>query len=169
MVTVDDEIHHRAIDFIKRQKNAKAVLRLGQHDSHALPHSPQVESIGQSGRWKSPYHGTMIDHDKNVGLVLKALDDLGVANNTFVMYSTDNGPHMNSWPDGAMTPFRNEKNTTSKALSAFRRSFAGLARSRRVRCPTSILCRTSTGCRPFWHRPVTRSVKDKLLTGYNDR
>jgi arylsulfatase len=43
--------------------------------------------------------------------VLKVLDDLGIANNTFVMYSTDNGPHMNSWPDGAMTPFRSEKNT----------------------------------------------------------
>ena len=53
----------------------------------------------------------MIDHDKNVGQVLKALDDLGIADNTFVMYSTDNGPHMNSWPDGAMTPFRSEKNS----------------------------------------------------------
>ena len=69
------------------------------------------ESIGQSGRWQSPYHDAMIDHDKNVGTVLKALDDLGIADNTLVMYSTDNGPHMNSWPDGAMTPFRNEKNS----------------------------------------------------------
>ena len=53
----------------------------------------------------------MIDHDKNVGTILKALDDAGIADNTFVMYSTDNGPHMNTWPDGAMTPFRNEKNS----------------------------------------------------------
>lgn len=53
----------------------------------------------------------MIDHDKNVGQVLKVLDDLGIADNTFVMYSTDNGLHMNSWPDAAMTPFRNEKNS----------------------------------------------------------
>jgi arylsulfatase len=53
----------------------------------------------------------MIDHDKNVGTVLKALDDLGMADDTIVMYSTDNGPHMNTWPDGAMTPFRNEKNS----------------------------------------------------------
>ena len=43
--------------------------------------------------------------------MLKALDDLGIADNTFVMYSTDNGPHMNSWPDAGMTPFRSEKNT----------------------------------------------------------
>jgi arylsulfatase len=53
----------------------------------------------------------MIDHDKNVGTVLNALDELGIADNTLVMYSTDNGPHMNSWPDGAMTPFRSEKNS----------------------------------------------------------
>src|SRR4029077_6857158 len=53
----------------------------------------------------------MIDHDKNVGSVLDALDRLGLSENTFVMYGTDNGPHMNTWPDGAMTPFRNEKNS----------------------------------------------------------
>jgi arylsulfatase len=43
--------------------------------------------------------------------MLDYLDELGIADNTFVMYSTDNGPHRNSWPDGAMTPFRSEKNT----------------------------------------------------------
>ncbi len=69
------------------------------------------ESIGQSGRWQSEYHDAMIDHDKNVGTVLKAIDDAGIADNTFVMYCTDNGPHMNTWPDGGMTPFRNEKNS----------------------------------------------------------
>jgi arylsulfatase A-like enzyme len=53
----------------------------------------------------------MIDHDRNVGQMLDYLDELGIADDTFVMYSTDNGPHMNSWPDGAMTPFRSEKNT----------------------------------------------------------
>ncbi len=53
----------------------------------------------------------MIDHDKNVGTVLDKLKELGIGDNTFVMYSTDNGPHMNSWPDAAMTPFRNEKNS----------------------------------------------------------
>jgi arylsulfatase A-like enzyme len=47
----------------------------------------------------------MIDYDKNVGTVLKALDDLGISDSTFVTYATDNGPHMNSWPDGAMTPW----------------------------------------------------------------
>jgi arylsulfatase len=53
----------------------------------------------------------MIDHDKNVGTLLDLLDELGIADDTLVIYSTDNGPHMNTWPDGAMTPFRSEKDT----------------------------------------------------------
>ena len=53
----------------------------------------------------------MVDHDKHIGELLKLLDDLGIADNTFVMYSTDNGPHANTWPDGGTTPFRNEKNS----------------------------------------------------------
>jgi arylsulfatase A-like enzyme len=69
------------------------------------------ESLGQAGRWQSPYHDTMIDHDKNVGQMLDLLDKLGIADETFVMYSTDNGPHRNSWPDAGTTPFRSEKDT----------------------------------------------------------
>jgi arylsulfatase len=53
----------------------------------------------------------MLEHDAMVGAILKKLDDLGIAEKTIVLYSTDNGPHMNSWPDAAMTPFRSEKNT----------------------------------------------------------
>jgi arylsulfatase len=77
---------------------------------HCFTHT-KPESVGQAGRWQSPYHDTMIDHDKHVGQMLDLLDELGIAENTFVMYSTDNGPHMNSWPDAGMTPFRSEKNT----------------------------------------------------------
>jgi arylsulfatase A-like enzyme len=68
-------------------------------------------SLGQSGRWQSPYHDTMIDHDRHVGQLLDALDELGIAEDTIVIYSTDNGPHANTWPDGATTPFRSEKDT----------------------------------------------------------
>ena len=53
----------------------------------------------------------MIEHDETIGTLLKALDDMGIADDTIVVYTTDNGPHMNTWPDGAMTPFRSEKNT----------------------------------------------------------
>jgi arylsulfatase len=77
---------------------------------HLFTHTKK-RSLGQAGKWQSPYHDTMIDHDKNVGQVLDYLDELGLAEDTFVMYSTDNGPHRNTWPDGGMTPFRSEKNT----------------------------------------------------------
>ena len=53
----------------------------------------------------------MIDHDKNVGQILDLIDELGIADNTIVIYSTDNGPHRNSWPDAGTTKFRSEKNT----------------------------------------------------------
>jgi arylsulfatase len=112
METIDDDIVNRAVDFIQRQNKAGKPFFVWVNTTHMhLRTHTKPESVGQSGRWQSPYHDTMIDHDKNVGTVLKALDDLGIADNTFVMYSTDNGPHMNSWPDGGMTPFRNEKNS----------------------------------------------------------
>jgi len=77
---------------------------------HFITHTKR-RSLGQAGRWQSPYHDTMVDHDKNVGQMLDLLDSLGLAEDTFVMYSTDNGPHRNSWPDGGTTPFRSEKAT----------------------------------------------------------
>jgi len=112
METIDDDVAARAVDFIQRQNKAgkPAFVWVNFSHMHFRTHT-KPESLGQAGRWQSPYHDTMIDHDKNVGTVLKALDDLGIVDNTFVMYSTDNGPHMNSWPDAAMTPFRSEKNS----------------------------------------------------------
>ena len=71
----------------------------------------------------------MIDHDKNVGQVLDLLDELGIADDTLVVYSTDNGPHMNSWPDGAMTPFRSEKDTNWEGAFRIPRWSAGLKKS----------------------------------------
>ena len=112
METVDDDIVARAIDFMTRQKNDGKPFFVWINTTHMhLRTHTKPGSLGQAGRFQSPYHDTMVDHDKHVGQMLKALDDLGIANNTFVMYGTDNGPHMNSWPDGAMTPFRSEKNT----------------------------------------------------------
>jgi arylsulfatase len=67
------------------------------------------EMRGISGQ--DEYSDGMVEHDMHIGKFLKALDELGIADNTIVMYSTDNGPHMNTWPDAAMTPFRGEKNT----------------------------------------------------------
>jgi len=112
METIDDDIAARSADYIKRQAQAGKPFFLWVNFTHMhFRTHVKPESRGQAGRWQSEYHDTMIDHDKNVGQVLKAIDDAGITDNTFVMYSTDNGPNMFSWPDGAMTPFRNEKNT----------------------------------------------------------
>ncbi len=112
METCDDEFVGAAKDWIKRQNEAGTpwFCWLNTTHMHLFTHT-KPESIGQAGRWQSPYHDTMVDHDKSVGEVLNLLDELGIAKDTFVMYSTDNGPHMNTWPDGAMTPFRSEKDT----------------------------------------------------------
>ena len=112
METVDDEITEACIDFIRRQNEAGTPFFVWMNTTHMhLFTHTKPESLGQAGRWQSPYHDTMIDHDKNVGQVLDLLDELDIANDTIVVYSTDNGPHMNSWPDAGMTPFRSEKNT----------------------------------------------------------
>jgi arylsulfatase len=112
METIDDETTAAAVDFIKRQHEAGLpfFVWMNMTHMHLFTHA-KPESIGQAGRWQSPYHDTMVDHDRNVGTLLDLVDELGIADDTIVMYSTDNGPHMNTWPDGAMTPFRNEKNS----------------------------------------------------------
>ncbi len=112
METCDDEFVAATKDFIKRQKDADTpfFIWLNFTHMHLYTHTKE-ESLGQAGRWQSPYHDTMVDHDRNVGQILDYLDELGLADSTFVMYSTDNGPHSNSWPDGGTTPFRSEKNT----------------------------------------------------------
>jgi len=112
MKTCDDEFVAAATDFISKKSTdgQPFFCWVNTTHMHAYTHTKD-SSIGQAGRWQSPYHDTMIDHDRNVGQLLDLLDTLGIADNTIVMYSTDNGPHMNTWPDGAMTPFRSEKNT----------------------------------------------------------
>ncbi|MBB5867967.1 arylsulfatase [Allocatelliglobosispora scoriae] len=112
METVDDEFTEAAIDFIKRQKQDAKPFFVWFNSTHMhFRTHPKPESIGQAGRWQSEYHDTMIDHDRSVGRLLDTLDELGLAENTIVIYGTDNGPHMNSWPDAGTTPFRSEKNT----------------------------------------------------------
>jgi arylsulfatase len=112
METIDDDILDRGLDFIGRQHAAGVPFFVWFNTTHMhLRTHPKPESVGQAGRWQSPYHDTMIDHDKIVGALLDKLDALGIADDTIVVYSTDNGPHMNTWPDSGMTPFRSEKNT----------------------------------------------------------
>ena len=112
METIDDEVLEHALDWLDRtvESDTPFFCWFNTTHMHFRTHT-KPESLGQAGRWQSPYHDTMIDHDKVVGVLLDKLDELGLAEDTIVVYSTDNGPHMNSWPDGGMTPFRSEKNT----------------------------------------------------------
>lgn len=112
METIDDETSGAAIDFIDRQAKAGKPFFCWFNSTrmHAFTHV-RKSMRGQSGMPDNEYGDGMIEHDGDVGKILDTLDDLGIADNTIVVYSTDNGPHMNSWPDAAMTPFRNEKNS----------------------------------------------------------
>jgi arylsulfatase len=112
METIDDETSAAAIDFMKRQKDAGKPFFCWWNGTrmHLRTHV-RKEHRGRYTHGDSEYIDGMIEHDDTVGTLLKALDDMGNAKDTLVVYSTDNGPHMNSWPDGAMTPFRSEKNT----------------------------------------------------------
>jgi arylsulfatase A-like enzyme len=112
METCDTEFVAAAQDFIKRAHADEQPFFVWLNTTwmHFRVHPPE-HTRGQAGRWQSFYHDVMVEHDKHVGQMLDLLDELGIAEDTIVMYSTDNGPHMNTWPDGAMTPFRNEKNS----------------------------------------------------------
>jgi len=112
METIDEEITPEAQRFIRDAAEADEPFFLWYNTTamHFRTHIKD-EIRGQAGRWQSEYHDAMVEHDKRIGEMLGTLDELGIADDTIVMYSTDNGPHMNSWPDAAMTPFRNEKNS----------------------------------------------------------
>ncbi|MBF2008797.1 MAG: arylsulfatase [Chlorogloeopsis fritschii C42_A2020_084] len=112
MEMIDDEVLVETKRFINDAKNANEPFFVWFNTTHMHFRTHcKPESKGQAGRAQSEYHDTMIDHDKIVGALLDQLDELGIAEDTIVMYSTDNGPHMNTWPDAGMTPFRNEKNS----------------------------------------------------------
>jgi len=110
METIDDEVTEKALDFIDRAHQAGRPFFLWWNSSamHFRTHCAKKHE-GKSGQ--GFYNDVMVAHDENVGRMLKKLDDLGIADDTIVMYSTDNGPHYNSWPDAGITPFRSEKNT----------------------------------------------------------
>ena len=112
METIDDETTSAAVGFIRRQVEADKPFFVWMNTTrmHLYTHV-RASMRGQSGMPDNEYADGMIEHDGDVGKLLKVLDDLDIANDTIVLYTTDNGPHMNSWPDAAMTPFRSEKDT----------------------------------------------------------
>jgi len=113
METVDDETSAAAIDFIQRQTrtNTPFFCWFNSTRMHYRTHVRDANRDQPGLASRTEYADGMIEHDATVGAVLKSLDDLGIANDTIVIYTTDNGPHQNSWPDAGTTPFRSEKNT----------------------------------------------------------
>jgi arylsulfatase len=110
METIDDEVTEKALDFIDRVHKESKPFFVWYNTSamHFRTHCAKKHE-GKSGQ--GFYNDVMVAHDENIGKMLAKLDELGIADNTIVMYSTDNGPHYNSWPDAGITPFRSEKNT----------------------------------------------------------
>jgi arylsulfatase A-like enzyme len=113
METIDDETVGAAIDFMQRQIKAQKPFFVWMNTTrmHLRTHVRADHRSPAGLTSLTEYADGMVEHDNHVGLLLKTLDDLGITGDTIVIYTTDNGPHMNSWPDGAMTPFRNEKNS----------------------------------------------------------
>jgi arylsulfatase A-like enzyme len=110
MEIVDDETVAEAMKFIDKQAKSDTPFFVWWNGTrmHFRTHvKPELRGI--SGQ--DEYADGMVEHDMHVGMLLEQLDDLGIADNTLVFYSTDNGPHLNTWPDAAATPFRGEKNT----------------------------------------------------------
>ena len=110
METIDDESSKAAMDFIRQAVANDTPFFVWWNGTrmHFRTHVKE-EHRGISGQ--NEYGDGMVEHDMHIGLFLDLLDELGIADNTIVMYSTDNGPHKNTWPDAGVNPFRGEKNT----------------------------------------------------------
>ncbi|MFM4802911.1 arylsulfatase [Aeromonas bivalvium] len=112
METIDDETTQAAINFMEKQVKADKPFFVWMNTTRMHLFTHVRDSMkGQSGMPGNEYADGMIEHDGHVGQILKAVDDLKIADNTIVVYTTDNGPNQFSWPDAATTPFRNEKNS----------------------------------------------------------
>jgi arylsulfatase A-like enzyme len=110
METVDEEITDAAMAWMEKQAKADKPFFLWYNSTamHFRTHVAE-KNIGKSGQ--DPYSDRMVVHDEQIGQMLAKLDELGIADNTIVMYSTDNGPENDTWPDGANTPFRGQKDS----------------------------------------------------------
>jgi arylsulfatase len=109
METIDEESLAAAKDFIKRQHAAGQPFFCWWNGTRMHFRTHVKKEHRQAGH--DEYTDGMIEHDGHVGELLKLIDELGLADNTIVQYSTDNGPHYNTWPDAGTMPFRGEKNS----------------------------------------------------------
>ncbi|MGB8478483.1 MAG: arylsulfatase [Acidobacteriaceae bacterium] len=110
METIDEEITSAALGWMEKQAKANQPFFLWYNSTacHMWTHLAD-KNRGKSGQ--DDYSDRMVTHDEQIGMMLDKLDELGIADNTIVMYSTDNGPENDTWPDAANTPFRSQKDT----------------------------------------------------------
>ena len=110
METIDEEITARALQWMEQQAKANKPFFLWYNSTamHMWTHLAE-KNRGKSGQ--DEYSDRMVVHDEQIGMMLNKLDELGIADNTIVMYSTDNGPENDTWPDAANTPYRSQKDT----------------------------------------------------------
>src|SRR6187551_3525515 len=110
METVDEEITSAATGWMEKQVKANKPFFLW-YNSTAMHFRTHVAEKNRGKSGQDEYSDRMVTHDEQIGQMLDKLDELGIADNTIVMYSTDNGPENDFWPDGANTPFRSQKDT----------------------------------------------------------
>ena len=110
METVDEEITASAIGWMEKQVKADKPFFLW-YNSTAMHFRTHLADKNRGKSGQDDYSDRMVTHDEQIGMMLDKVDELGIADNTIVMYSTDNGPENDTWPDGANTPFRSQKDT----------------------------------------------------------
>jgi len=110
METIDEEITDRAMAWMEKQAKADQPFFLW-YNSTAMHFRTHLADKNRGKSGQDDYSDRMVTHDEQIGQILDKLDELGIADNTIVMYSTDNGPENDTWPDGANTPFRSQKDT----------------------------------------------------------
>jgi arylsulfatase A-like enzyme len=110
METIDEEITSGALDWMEKQAKADTPFFLW-YNSTAMHFRTHLADKNRGKSGQDDYSDRMVTHDEQIGQMLNKLDELGIADNTIVMYSTDNGPENDTWPDGANTPFRSQKDT----------------------------------------------------------
>jgi arylsulfatase A-like enzyme len=111
METIDEEVHANAMDFVDRNVKANKPFFLW-YNSTRMHVWTRLKPASEGKTGIGLYPDGMVEHDGFVGDVLKKLDDLGIADNTILVYGTDNGAETGTWPDGGITPFHGEKGTT---------------------------------------------------------
>ena len=161
MESVEEELLQRSLAFIDKSHKSGKPFFLWHNSTR------NHVWIRQSEKWKNKSgHGVfadgMMELDYVVGGLLDKLDELGIADNTIVMFSTDNGPEIFTWPQGGNQPFRGEKDLPGKAVSACPVSFAGLRNSPKEKSSTTFSL-IRTGCQLSWQPQANRMSKRNCL------